>query len=154
MTKHHKNKPGGQTKPLEERAVHRVGVNLTHEEHAKVEQIANTFRISKSEVLRRTLERARLNPPLPIEHKQLVSDVGRIGHNINQVARGLNSLHARLDVSEKYRVEHDLGMKTLLSQAEEASRVAQEALEELRVIRAILMDKWDGVRGPQGGGET
>ncbi len=151
MAKHHKNKPGGQTKPKEELAIYRIGVSLNQEENAKVERYASTFKISKSEVLRRTLARARLNPPIPIEHKKLVSDVGRLGHNVNQIARGLNTLHARIDVAEKHRVKHDVSMNEVLKIAQDAQETTQETLKELRIIRAILMDNYQSVRGQTGG---
>lgn len=154
MTKHHKNKRGGQPKPQEDKAVYRVGVNLTHDEHAKVEQLASTFKVSKSEVLRRTLVRTRINPPLSLDQKKLAADIGRLGHNMNQVARRLNTLHARIDVAEKHRVKHDVSMDEMLQIAQDAEATYKETVEKLRVIRAIVTDTWEGERGLTGGAQA
>ena len=151
MAKRTKNKPGRPAKSPKERATHRVTVNFSSEEMEEVIRRAEMFQNSQSEVVKRGFLSSRVLPPLPLDQKKLAMDVGRLGHNMNQIARRLHTLHGRIDVAEKYRVEHQVSMEEVQTIALECQAQYEETIETLRVIRDILIDHWDGTRGRPGG---
>jgi len=144
MTKPRKNKPGGQPKAPEHLAHNRITIRLTDADYEKVDNWSKAFRVSKSEVLRRALSRAKLKLPLPIEHQKLASELGRLGFQMGQLGRRLNTLHHRLDVAKKHGQMHDVEMEEVSQIASECQAAFDEALPDLKIIRDILIDRWEG----------
>lgn len=149
MAKRSKNKAGRPSKAPSKRASHDVMVRLNDDEFAKLDQWCTTFQVSRSEVMRRALNRARINPPLPVEHQKLAMDLGRIGNNMNQIAKRLHTLHGRMDVAEKYNVRSDVRLDEVHQIALDCQTAYKEALRDLYIMQDILLDCWDGVRGPE-----
>lgn len=138
-----KNPPGGQKKSPEDLAIHRVAVNLTEAELAKVEHWCTTFKISRSEFMRRALMSARVLSPPSVDAEALMNQVRRVSSNMNQAAHQLNALHARLDRIEKYRTEYTLEMTELLEMARSNQQLYEQTLKEFRAIKAILLHNLD-----------
>lgn len=82
-----KRRPGRPQKSEDEKTSHRVTVGLTRDEFEKLGRWAEAFRISKSEVIRRTIHRAKLATPISVDAAKLLMEMGRMGQNLNQCAR-------------------------------------------------------------------
>lgn len=75
---------------------HFVAVRLTDAEMAVLEQGASTFGISKSEYLRKLLLDKKIQHTIEIvadmdDIKSLVREYGKIGSNLNQIAKYFNT---------------------------------------------------------------
>ena len=75
---------------------HFVAVRLTDAEMALLEQGSSTFKISKSEYLRKLLLDKKIQHTIEVvadmdDIKSLVREYGKIGSNLNQIAKYFNS---------------------------------------------------------------
>lgn len=75
---------------------HFVAVRLTDAEMAVLEQGSSTFKISKSEYLRKLLLDKKIQHTIEVvadmdDIKSLVKEYGKIGSNLNQIAKYFNS---------------------------------------------------------------
>lgn len=86
--------------PMKERKIithpHFVAVRLTDAEMALLEQGSSTFKISKSEYLRKLLLDKKIQHTIEVvadmdDIKSLVREYGKIGSNLNQIAKYFNS---------------------------------------------------------------
>lgn len=75
---------------------HFVAVRLTNAEMAVLEQGSSTFKISKSEYLRKLLLDKKIQHTIEVvadmdDIKSLVREYGKIGSNLNQIAKYFNT---------------------------------------------------------------
>ena len=75
---------------------HFVAVRLTDVELNLLDQGATCFSISRSEYLRKLLLEKQINHPIEVvadmnDLRKLVSEYGKIGSNLNQIAKHFNS---------------------------------------------------------------
>ena len=81
---------------------HVVKTRLTDEEHELVLNQCRTYGISQSEMLRQSMTRLQIKPVIHVSAVndellsaigKLTAEYGRIGSNLNQIARTLNEWH-------------------------------------------------------------
>ena len=82
---------------------HVVKTRLTDEEHELFLNQCRTYGISQSEMLRQTMTRLQIKPVIHVSAVndellaaigKLTAEYGRIGGNLNQIARTLNEWHS------------------------------------------------------------
>ena len=82
---------------------HVVKTRLTYEEHELFLNQCRTYGISQSEMLRQSMTRLQIKPVIHVSAVndellsaigKLTAEYGRIGSNLNQIARTLNEWHS------------------------------------------------------------
>ena len=121
-----------------------LNIRITTSELAKIEDLAASARMTKSQIVRFLIsEQAPLKPNPParsiFDHKALV-ELSRIGNNINQIAKTLHS-HDRPGVDPQEFKEVDRGLlqvcALVLMGPEKAAQLAEEGFKDfMPYIRA------------------
>lgn len=140
-----RNKPGRPKKADRDKRTHQVLIRLSPNELEKLDALTDTLRISRAEVIRRAIDSTRLSEPVSAENISHWAALGQLGSNLNQCVRALNAIKGMLrhqmdsghvDVSEFDR---------WVDIAREANDQLEPMMQQLALLRAILIDRWDGV---------
>lgn len=83
--------PGRPSKPAEETRSEFVRVRVTSSERDRIERQAEKAGLSLSAYSRKVLLRHRVRPAVTSVDAAALADLNRIGVNLNQIARHLNS---------------------------------------------------------------
>jgi hypothetical protein len=77
-------------------------VRFTHSEHLHIQSQAKNAELSMSEYVRRSALRRQLPPLIPAINLETYRELGRIGTNVNQMAKAVNT-----SISEGKRTDLD-----------------------------------------------
>ena len=83
----------------------RKTIRFTEDEYALIQQELDKAHISFSTLARSAILRKKIK--LPIE-RALLSELSRIGNNLNQIARSINQGEKRLVLTELVAIENEL----------------------------------------------
>lgn len=83
----------------------RKTIRFTEDEYAKIQQQLDTANISFSVFARSALLHKKIK--LPIE-RELLTELSRIGNNLNQIAKAVNSQERRAVLTELVEIEKQL----------------------------------------------
>lgn len=72
----------------------RIVIHVSDDELSSINENANTLKLSREKYIRETLSNTKLVVPPPIEYRYLINEFNRIGNNLNQLMKQVNTTHS------------------------------------------------------------